>query len=70
MIKSENGHTEMRGTGKDFIYDYVNITQGLAESMGMDTAKEVIPALVAFVLSGIMGDPKVLEKVVSEGAVS
>ena len=70
MIKSENGRTEMKGTGKDLIYDYINITQGLAESMDEEAAKEVIPALAAFALSGVMGDPEVLEKVVSEGAVS
>ena len=67
MIKSENGHTEIKGTGKDLIYDYINITQGLAESMG--SAKEVIPALVEYALSGAVR-PEVLEKSVSEGAVS
>lgn len=68
MIKSENGHTEIKGTSKDLIYDYINITQGMAESMG--SAKDVIPALVKYALSGAMRDPEILEKSVSEGAVS
>jgi len=66
MIKTENGQTEMRGTGKELLMDYFSITQGMVESMGKETAKEIIPAFVAFALSGVMGDPKVLEKVVSE----
>ena len=70
MIKSENGRTEMRGTRKELLMDYFSITQGMAENMGKDIAKEIIPAFVAYALSGAVSDPEILEKSVSEGAVS
>lgn len=69
MIKCEKGECFINGTGKEVIHDFLCITQGVAETMGEDTAKEVIPAMVNYALNG-MGKPNIVEKEISEGAVS
>ena len=70
MIKCENGKTEIQGQGKTLLTEYMCITQAMEETMGEETAKEVLPAAVEFVLSGMMGEPEIIDKVVSDGAVS
>lgn len=70
MIKCENGKTEMKGQGKTLLSDYMCITQAMEEAMGEPMAKEILPAAVEFVLNGMMGEPEIIDKVVSDGAVS
>ena len=69
MIKCEKGECMLNGTGKELLYEFMNIVQGIAETMDEDVAKDIIPAAVSFALT-IMDKPNVVEREVSEGVMN
>lgn len=69
MIKCEKGRTTVKGSGKELLTEYIDITNAMREIMGDEMAEEILPAAVKYVLEGMV-ESKVIESSVSEGAVS